>query len=136
MSGLARWLGACGVFWQNQWGRHFFVSMFLWSFLTVVGDSVARSVSGPVGTAATFLPLLPAEWAMWSLWRYVRSVDELEQRKFLEALTFGFAVTFLLVVVGTRLETLSGSAARARELGAVMLVSSALGYAIAAWRYR
>lgn len=136
MRGLTRLLGECGTFWQNPHGRHFFVAMFLWSFSTVLGDTVAVLVSGPVGTVAALLPLVPAGWAMWSLALYVRSVDELERRKFVEALTFAFTVTFLAAVLGARLEIVSGSQLRAQELMAVMLLSSVVGYSIAAWRYR
>lgn len=136
MRGLASWMGECGAFWRNPYGRVFFVAMFLWSFFTVVGDTVARLVPGPAGTAAVLAPLVPAGWAMWSLVRYVRSADELERRKFVEALTFAFVTTFLAAVIGARLELVSGSVLRAQELMAVMLLSWAVGYAIAAWRYR
>lgn len=136
MEGLSRWFAECGAAWRNPYGRQFFVAMVLWSLSVGVGDGIAPLLDGAMRVVAALAPLLPAAWAMWALVMYLRSVDELEQRKYIEALTFAFAATFLVAVVGARLETIGERLVEVRSLLAVMLLSAAVGYGIAAWRYR
>lgn len=136
MRGTLSWLGDCAMAWRSPFARQFYAAVFLWAFLVVVAEPLADRATGSARLAVALTPVLPAAWAMWALVRYLAQQDELERRKYVEALVFAFTVTFLIVSVGAQLETVERARLNAHMIVTVMLVSWSVGYGVAAWRYR
>lgn len=136
MRGALSWLGDCTMAWRSPFARQFYAAVVLWAALVVVAEPLAEWMGEPLRVPAALSPVLPAAWAMWALVRYLGQVDELERRKYVEALVFAFTVTFLIVSVGAQLETVDRARLNAHAIVTVMLISWSVGYGVSAWRYR
>ncbi len=130
------WLGDCAMAWRRPHARQFYAAVVLWAALVIVVDVLVEGMTGPARVLVALSPVLPAAWAMWALVRYLGQQDELERRKYVEALVFAFAVTFLIATIAAQLEVVDRVLIGAHGLVTVMLLAWSVGYGVAAWRYR
>ena len=98
-----------------------------------------KEIAPATSLGVVYIPgvvLVAALWGIWAHWMFLREVDELERRKYMEALVFAFTTSFLVASVSAGLQAAGGVGLDMQWVVTIMVLSWSAGYVISAWRYR